>query len=192
MQREKYYPHPFYWEILHGLRLKKELSNYKFLCKSHWLALSRISYNRYIRKGYYFTYEEWKQHMLSLMEKLTESECKEWKHFIESEQRKSKRELKQIDNVASPISISFIATLIAMLLDNKITKADNFVFMIIIFVVAYFLISHILFYYDLKRSYKNDFYNDLLTFSDSILQRYKSETSSNEYKCKYCNIEVDE
>ena len=130
--------------------------------------------------------------MLSLMEKLTESECKEWKHFIESEQRKSKRELKQIDNVASPISISFIATLIAMLLDNKITKADNFVFMIIIFVVAYFLIFHILFYYDLKRSYKNDFYNDLLTFSDSILQRYKSETSSNEYKCKYCNIEVDE
>ena len=64
-----------------------------------------------------------------------------------------------------------------MLLDNKITKADNFVFMIIIFVVAYFLIFHILFYYDLKRSYKNDFYNDLLTFSDSILQRYKSETS---------------
>lgn len=190
MQREKYYPQPFYWEIQHGLKLKRELSNYQFLCKTHWVAMSRISYNWYLRRRYYFTYEEWKQHMFSLIGGLTESECKEWKHFIEIEQRKSKRELKQMDSVAKPISTGFIAALIAMLLDDKITDVGNFVAMIIIFLIAYFLIFHILFYYDSKRSCKNDFYNELLTFSDFILQGYNAKTTSSKDcggKWSYCN-----
>lgn len=182
MQREKYYPQPFYWKSQHDLDLEKELSNYRFLCKSHWAELARLSYTWYSKKGYYFIYEEWKAHMYSILKDLPEKECKEWRHFISVKVKESKMELNRIYNFVATIATGFIASLVTVLLTNaEDHDLCGTIVMLLIFIAAYGAILFTVFHYESKRSRNNDFYTELLNITDTVLQDYDT-TSENEGK----------
>ncbi len=152
-----------YWEMIQPLNLEKERKNYRMLCENNNPRFSRWTYNRYISKQMYTTYDSWYQHMDEMIGKMPKIKLKELKYYAETQVKLTETAGEVITNEASPFVGGFIGSLMTLMLNAAVEGNPAMLTLLPLFVLAYFALYGVMGYVRTKRAYNAMFYSKLLT-----------------------------
>ena len=152
-----------YWEMIQSLNLKKERKNYGMLCKNHNPRFPRWTYNRYISKQMYLTYDSWNRHMNEVIGRMQKNELKELKYYAETQVKLTETAREVITNEASPFVGGFIGSLITVMLTAAVESNPTTLVLLPLFIMSYLVLYGVIGYVRTKRAYNAMFYSKLLT-----------------------------